>query len=166
MGYLPQDVKLFAGTVAENISRFKEGESTGVVAAAQLAGTHDMIQKLSNGYETQMGDGGHQLSGGQRQRVGLARALYGDPVLVILDEPNSNLDSEGEMALMEALRRLKERKVTVIIVTHKPSVLSLSDKVLLLKDGAVQSFGPANNFLNANPGIVPLRQPAAVARTA
>lgn len=162
LGYLPQDVKLFSGTVAENISRFKEGESADVVAAAQLAGTHDMIQRLTNGYETQMGDGGHQLSGGQRQRIGLARALYGNPVFVILDEPNSNLDSEGELALMEALRRLKERQVTVVIVTHKPSVLALSDKVLLLKDGAVQSFGPAHNFLNANPGIVPLRHPTAV----
>lgn len=150
LGYLPQDVKLFSGTVAENIARFHSPDSSDpIIEAAMLSGAHEMIQNFSEGYETQVGDGGTQLSGGQRQRVGLARALYNSPKLVVLDEPNSNLDQVGEAALHDAILRLKERGTTVIIVTHKMNLLSVSDKVLLLEDGLVKSFGPSSEFIKA-----------------
>lgn len=140
LGYLPQEVRLFAGTIAENISRFSGGESEAVIKAAQLAGVHEMIQRLPDGYETQTGDNGQQLSGGQRQRVGLARAMFGMPRIVILDEPNSNLDSEGENALFEAVKTMKSEGVTVVLVTHKTNLLAISDKALVLRDGAMQAF--------------------------
>lgn len=155
LGYLPQDVKLFGGTVAENISRFEdEPEDADVVAAATLAGAHDMVQKLGNGYETNVGDGGMFLSGGQRQRVGLARAVYRYPSLVILDEPNSNLDSAGEKALMSCIQELKKMGKTVVLVTHKTNLLALTDKTLMLMNGAVEKFGPTKEFFQ-KPQVAP-----------
>jgi PrtD family type I secretion system ABC transporter len=142
IGYLPQDVELFAGTVSENIARMGTIDPDKVVHAATLAGVHEMILRLPQGYDTQIGEAGSNLSGGQRQRIGLARVFYGDPRLVILDEPNSNLDEPGEKALLAALMELKKQKVTTIMVTHKPSLLSFVDKVLLLKDGQMVMFGP------------------------
>lgn len=147
LGYLPQEVRLFAGSIAENISRFAAGEPAAVIKAATMAGVHDMILRLPNGYETQVGDNGQQLSGGQRQRIGLARALYGGPCLVILDEPNANLDGDGEAALFQAVRTLKTAGTTVILVTHKSNLLTVSDRALVLKDGAVQAFTTPQELL-------------------
>lgn len=143
LGYLPQDVDLFAGTVAQNIARMGPVAPERVVKAAQLAGVHDLILKLPGGYDTPIGDYGQGLSGGQRQRIGLARALYGDPCVVILDEPNSNLDEEGEARLMHCLTRLKHDNKTVVIVAHKPSVLAAVDEILVLQQGGQMLFyGP------------------------
>jgi PrtD family type I secretion system ABC transporter len=148
IGYLPQDVKLFAGTIAENISRFIDGATDeDIIKAAKMAGAHEMISGLTDGYATQIGDGGGRLSGGQKQRVGLARALYGLPSLIVLDEPNSNLDSEGEEALARCLQQLKQEGRTVIIVTHKANILSGTDLTLILKDGMVQRFVPTQELL-------------------
>jgi PrtD family type I secretion system ABC transporter len=143
VGYLPQDVELFAGSVAQNIARLGEVDSERVVTAAKLAHAHDMILRLPEGYETQIGDAGAVLSGGQRQRLALARALYGDPKLVVLDEPNANLDIEGEAALSSALRELKARSVTVIMVSHRPALMGQLDKLAILKDGSLEAFGPS-----------------------
>jgi PrtD family type I secretion system ABC transporter len=149
VGYLPQDVELFSGTVAENIARMRNpGElSREVIEAAETAGAHEMILRLPSGYETEIGEGGAALSGGQRQRIALARALFGNPCLVILDEPNASLDSEGEQALMDAMRKLKERHATVLMVTHKPTLLANADKILVLRNGVVELIGPRNEVL-------------------
>jgi ATP-binding cassette subfamily C protein EexD len=147
IGYLPQDIELFQGTVAENISRFNEIDSSKIVAAAKLADVHQMILKLPLGYDTVVDVEGGVLSGGQRQRVGLARAVYGDPKLVLLDEPNSNLDELGEMALQNALDALKEKKTTVIVITHRRGILSELDKILLMRDGQMVAYGPREEIL-------------------
>lgn len=147
LGYLPQDVELFAGSIAENIARLGEAETDKVIAAAKLAGVHDMILRMPNGYDTQIGEGGAVLSGGQRQRVGLARALFGLPRIVVLDEPNASLDSDGEQALLQALLHLKRAQTTAVIITHKMSLLSAVDKLLLMQDGALVAFGPRDAVL-------------------
>jgi PrtD family type I secretion system ABC transporter len=154
IGYLPQDVELFGGTVAENIARLGPVDSEQVVAAARLAHAHEMILRLSDGYETQIGDAGAILSGGQRQRIAFARALYGNPRLVVLDEPNANLDAQGEFALATALRELKTRGVTTIMVGHRPALMSQLDKLAVLKDGALEAFGPSMAILQGMRPVV------------
>ena len=148
IGYLPQDVELFSATVAENIARFQTVDNELVIEAAQMAGVHDMILSMPNGYNTQIGDGGQSLSGGQRQRIGLARALYRMPSLVILDEPNASLDADGEAALLGALQRLKAEKRTVILITHKTNILSVMDKILVLAQGQMQAFGERDEIFS------------------
>lgn len=147
IGYLPQDIELFDGTVSENIARFGDIDPEKVVAAAKMADVHELVLRLPNGYETQIGADGGMLSGGQRQRLGLARALYGNPVVVVLDEPNSNLDEIGEQALNNAILTLKERKATVIVVTHRSSVLANVSKLLILHDGQVSMYGPRDQVI-------------------
>jgi PrtD family type I secretion system ABC transporter len=147
IGYLPQDVELMAGTVAANISRFGTQDSSKIVEAAKFVGAHDMILKLPEGYETSIGDCGRMLSGGQRQRLALARAVYGDTRLIVLDEPNANLDAEGESFLLSTILRLKQRKQSVIIVTHQPSLLGIVDQLLVLRSGRVEFSGPRDGVL-------------------
>lgn len=148
VGYLPQDVELFSGTVAENICRFTSASETEIIEAANLAGLHTMIQSLPAGYNTQIGESGHSLSGGQRQRIGLARALFGSPALVVLDEPNASLDAEGEAALIEAIQKLKAKNRTVVLITHKMNMLSAVDKILVLNRGETQAFGDRDEILH------------------
>jgi ATP-binding cassette subfamily C exporter for protease/lipase len=152
IGYLPQDIELFSGSIAENIARFSEADPQKVVAAAQQAGVHEMILRLPQGYDTQLGEDGSGLSGGQKQRVALARAMYGTPSLVVLDEPNSNLDTVGEAALASAIAALKAQGTTVVLVTHRSSVLAQADKLLVLNDGRLQAFGPSQDVLKALSG--------------
>jgi ATP-binding cassette subfamily C protein len=148
IGYLPQDVELFGGSVAQNICRFDpEAKSEAIIAAAKEAGVHDMIIKMRDGYDTQIGDQGGSLSAGQAQRVALARALYGDPFLIVLDEPNSNLDSEGDEALTRAVRGARERGAIVVVVAHRPVGIEAVDMLLVLKDGRMQAFGPKEQVL-------------------
>ncbi|WNK21193.1 type I secretion system permease/ATPase [Halomonas piscis] len=147
VGYLPQDIELFDGTVSENIARFGNVEPEKVVRAARKAGVHEMILELPNGYDTVISGGGGALSGGQRQRVGLARALYGDPVFLVLDEPNANLDDAGERALAEAIARLKAEGTTLFVISHRQSVLKHMDKLLVMKEGQVSMFGPRDQVL-------------------
>ena len=151
IGYLPQDVELFAGTVAQNIARFRAGDDPDlVIQAALLAGVHDLVLQMPHGYDTLIGEGGAALSAGQRQRIGLARALYGDPFLVVLDEPNSNLDSEGEQALTRALMSVRERGGITIVVAHRPSVLVALDQVLIMAGGRQKAIGQKDEVLRRN----------------
>jgi PrtD family type I secretion system ABC transporter len=147
IGYLPQDVELFTGSIAENIARLGDVQSDKVIFAAKLAGVHNLVLQLPKGYDTPIGEQGLVLSGGQRQRIGLARALYGTPKVVVLDEPNSNLDEEGEAGLVQALVNLKQVQSTVILVTHKPSVLSVVDNIMVLQEGQIVLSGPRQEVL-------------------
>ncbi|MGQ9658682.1 MAG: type I secretion system permease/ATPase [Thermochromatium sp.] len=163
IGYLPQDIELFDGTVSENIARFGEIDPERVVAAAQRAQVHEMILRLPKGYDTPIGDAGAVLSGGQRQRIALARAMYGNPVLVVLDEPNSNLDDQGESALVKAIAQLKAEGTTVVIITHRPSILGSVDKILVMREGQVEMFGPRDQVLAKFTRPTAIPRPAATA---
>lgn len=148
MGYLPQDVELFPGTIAENIARLNpDASSDDVVAAAKLANVHELVVHLPEGYETVIDPSGFELSGGQRQRIGLARAFFGMPSVVVLDEPNSNLDNEGEHALMQTLVAAKKSGITTVIIAHRPSVIEVVDRILVLRDGQIELFGPKTDVL-------------------
>jgi ABC-type protease/lipase transport system fused ATPase/permease subunit len=148
IGYLPQDVELFEGTVAENIARFEPNSApTSIIAAAQAAGVHDLILRLPQGYESSIGENGMALSAGQRQRIALARALYGDPFLIVLDEPNSNLDAEGDEALTQAIAAARRRGAIVVVIAHRPSALKAVDLVLAMANGRIQAFGPKEEVL-------------------
>lgn len=165
IGYLPQDIELFEGTIGENIARFGSMDPEKVVTAAKMADVHELILGFSEGYDTIIGASGGNLSGGQRQRIGLARALYGNPVLVVLDEPNSNLDEQGEAALEKALLQLKQKQATVLIITHRNNVLSKVDKLLILQDGALSVYGPRDKVIahlqkQQQQTAIPVPQPA------
>lgn len=150
VGYMPQDVELFSGTIAENISRFDpDADSEAIVASAKAAGSHDMIVRLSEGYQTRVGEGGRALSAGERQRVALARALFGEPFLVVLDEPNSNLDASGDAALTEAVLQVRRRGGIAIVIAHRPSALAAVNKVLVLANGQTRDFGPKDEVLRS-----------------
>ena len=159
LGYLPQGVELLEGTLAENIARFGDVDMVQVEAAARLVGLHELIMSLPQGYNSPIGRDGAMLSGGQRQRVGLARALYGKPVFVVLDEPNSSLDEAGDAALANAIAALKQLGTTFVVMTHRTSVLGVADKMLIMRDGAQQAFGPRDDVLAA---LQKARQPASV----
>lgn len=148
VGYLPQDIELFEGTVAENIARFGNCDSDMVVAAAKRAGAHGVIARLPQGYDTPIGSGGAVLSGGQRQRIGLARAMYGSPSLVVLDEPNANLDQDGERALMDAVATMRDAGTTVVLVSHKAGILELADRLVVLNEGKLLAVGPRKDILH------------------
>jgi ATP-binding cassette subfamily C exporter for protease/lipase len=142
VGYLPQDIELFDGTIAENIARFSQVDSDKVIAAATTAGLHQMILRLPAGYDTPIGEAGAVLSGGQKQRIALARAVYGDPALVVLDEPNANLDDAGETALLQTIAQLKKQGKTIFLITHRPGALAAAEWVMLLRDGELVANGP------------------------
>lgn len=147
LGYLPQDVELFADTVAANIGRFNDGVDRDIILAARMAGVHEMILRLPEGYDSQVGEGGAILSGGYRQRIGLARAVYGNPSLVVLDEPSSNLDSDGDAALADCIMQLKKRGTTVVMISHRPATIGVVDKILVLREGVAEMFGPRAEIL-------------------
>jgi PrtD family type I secretion system ABC transporter len=163
VGYLPQDVSLLDGTVAENISRFDaENDSRAIVAAAQAAGIHEMIVRLPDGYRTRLGPQGAALSAGQRQRIGLARALYRDPFLVVMDEPNSNLDGEGEAALTEAIKAVRARGGIALVIAHRPSALAAVDLVAVIQNGRMTAFGPKEEIIGSRGAMAtPMAAPAA-----
>ncbi len=156
VGYLPQEVELFSGTVAANVARFRsDATAERIIEAAKAAGVHELIQRLPEGYQTQIGERGTALSAGQRQRIALARALYGNPFLVVLDEPNSNLDAEGEQALTDAIFQVRRRGGVVVVIAHRPSALTAVDQVLVMADGRVQAFGPKDEVLSTSLKAVP-----------
>ena len=165
VGYLPQDIELFAGTLKDNISRMQEGDPDLVVEAAKKAGIHEMILRMEKGYDTEIGEGGAALSGGQRQRIALARAIYGNPCLLVLDEPNANLDSDGETALMKAMDALANGGMTIIIVAHRPNVLRYADKIIVLRDGMLDDYGFRDDILDklqgaSRPALQKLTKPS------
>ncbi|MET3915712.1 ATP-binding cassette subfamily C exporter for protease/lipase [Variovorax sp. OAS795] len=166
LGYLPQDVELFGGTIAENIARLGEVDSRKVIEAARSAGMHDAILRFPKGYDTPIGDAGGLLSGGQRQRIGLARAIYGDPSLIVLDEPNANLDDAGEAALVRALRELKAKGKTVFLVTHRQAAVAVADRLMVLNDGALAADGPRDVTLAFLRRAQPAVRTAALAQSA
>lgn len=147
LGYLPQDIELFEGSISENIGRFAEINAEAVVKAAKIAGVHEMILQLPDGYDTVIGSEGVNLSGGQRQRIGLARALYGSPKLILLDEPNSNLDEVGERALAQAIRVMKHAGSTIFVITHRTSILALLDRLLVMSNGGIGMYGPREQVM-------------------
>ena len=149
IGYLPQDIELFDGSIAENIARFAEVDSLKVIEAAKRTGIHDMILRFPRGYDTQIGEAGGMLSGGQRQRLGLARAMYGNPAVLVLDEPNANLDDAGERSLFDAVLSLKSTGTTVILITHRPSILKAADILVVMQDGRILRCGPRDEVLKA-----------------
>lgn len=159
VGYLPQDVELFHGTVKENIARMKNVDDKAVIEAATTAGVHELILKLPDGYDTEISGGGYSLSGGQRQRIALARAIYKIPKVLILDEPNSNLDSDGENALMHALESMKAAGSTIIVIAHRPSILKIVDKIVVLNQGQVQFSGPRDEILAKVNALSPQQSP-------
>lgn len=149
IGYLPQDIELFNGTISENIARFTEIDSQKVIEAAIKAGVHEMILRLPEGYDTNIGNGAVVLSGGQRQRIGLARAIYDNPVFLVLDEPNSNLDEQGEIALLKTVEELKRSETTIVIITHRPSILKATNKILVMNSGKVEKYGDSDEILGS-----------------
>ena len=149
IGYLPQDIELFDGTISENIARFTEVNPKKVIEAAMKAGVHEMILRLPEGYDTVIGNGAVVLSGGQRQRIGLARAIYDNPVFIVLDEPNSNLDEQGEMSLLKTVEELKSTDTTVVIITHRPSILKATNKILVMNSGKVEKYGNSDEVLGS-----------------
>jgi ABC-type protease/lipase transport system fused ATPase/permease subunit len=153
IGYLPQDVELLDGTIAENISRFQSVESSEILEAAQNAGVHDLITRLPGGYDSQLIDGGRNLSGGFRQRLGLARAVFGRPLILVLDEPNSHLDESGEAALRGTILKMKQLGSTVVVITHRASLLSVVDNILLIVDGRISKYGPRHEFVKPAPAV-------------
>ena len=164
LGYLPQDIELFDGSIAENICRFSETNSDKIIVASRLAGIHEMILQLPQGYDTRIGATSGILSAGQRQRVGLARAIYDNPKLIILDEPNSNLDDQGERDLLAALRQMKELGSTIIVVSHRTSILSLVDKLLVMKGGMIERMGERDAVIqslnNEKSKVTPIKKKA------
>ncbi|MES2999403.1 MAG: type I secretion system permease/ATPase [Pseudomonadota bacterium] len=159
LGYLPQDIELFEGTIGENISRFGEMDADKVIEAARGAGLHEMILRFPKGYDTPIGEAGNLLSGGQRQRIGLARAIYGNPVLIVLDEPNANLDDAGEVALVKTVQHLKERGTTVFLITHRAGAVAVADRILILQDGRITSDGPRESVLATLRAVAQRNQP-------
>jgi ATP-binding cassette subfamily C protein RsaD len=159
IGYLPQDIELFSGTVAQNIARFGEFEANDVIEAAKMAGVHEMIQALPDGYDTAIGEGGASLSGGQRQRLALARALFRQPALIVLDEPNASLDQVGEAALTQAMAKLKAAGRTVVFATHKVNILSQADYIMVINQGVISDFGERDVMLAKLMGAQPPQPP-------
>jgi ABC-type protease/lipase transport system fused ATPase/permease subunit len=147
LGYLPQQVDLFNGTIAENIGRFSQGTLDMVELAAELTNIHKMIANMKNKYDTAIGDGGRSLSGGQKQKIALARAIFGHPKLIVLDEPNSNLDEHDDLQLIETIKKLKKKGCTIVVASHKRNLLSVVDQIVLMDNGQVKIFGPRDEVL-------------------
>ena len=165
VGYLPQDVQLFSGTVRENIARLGRGnDPQAVLQAAEMVGLHEAILQLPNGYDSDIGEGGSLLSAGQRQHLGLARALYGNPRLLVLDEPNSNLDSVSEDALLKTMDEAKKKGITLVVITHRPSILRAADKLLMLNNGTVEAFGPRAKIMQQLTPRAPVRKEVEMAQ--